>query len=104
MLLCSALRQLAETEKSLKKSVEEHKRFLKSAERRIKDLEGRLEQEGRDSSKTDLLKTRLVQELEEEKEQYQKDLAERDFKIDQTRKIYQGKFRFINEPEVKNVC
>ena len=102
MLSCSALRQLAETEKSLKKSVEEHKRFLKSAERRVKELEGRLEQEGHDWSKTDLLKTRLAQELEEEREQYQKDLAERDFKIDQTRKTSQGKFRFIDE--VKNLC
>jgi myosin protein heavy chain len=102
LLPCLALRQLGETEKSLKKSLEEHKRFLKSAERRVKDLEGRLEQEGRDSSKTDLLKTHLAQELEADREQYQKDLAERDFNIDQTRKTYQGKFRFIDE--VKNVC
>jgi myosin protein heavy chain len=31
-----------------------------------------------------------VEELEDERERHQKDLADRDFTIDQTRKKYQG--------------
>jgi len=38
------------------------------------------------------LRQRLAEELEDEREQHQKDLAERDFTIDQTRKKYQGMF------------
>lgn len=94
---CSALRQLSEMEKSMKKVVEEHRKSLTSAEHRVKDLEARLEREGRDSSETDLLKTRLAQELEEEREQHQKDLSERDLTIEQTRKTYQGGLRIIDE-------
>ena len=37
-----------------------------------------------------VLRQRLAEELEDEREQHQKDLSERDFTIDQTRKKYQG--------------
>lgn len=34
---------------------------------------------------------RLAEEMEAERDQYQKDLSDRDFAIDQTRKKYQSK-------------
>ena len=37
-----------------------------------------------------MLRQHLVEELEDERERHQKDLADRDFTIDQTRKKYQG--------------
>jgi myosin protein heavy chain len=37
------------------------------------------------------LRQRLAEELDDERAQHQKDLAERDFTTDQTRKKYQGK-------------
>jgi hypothetical protein len=42
-----------------------------------------------------LLQKRLAEELEDEREQHQKDLAERDFTIDQTRKKYQGALQLL---------
>ncbi|KAF8737443.1 hypothetical protein AX14_012835 [Amanita brunnescens Koide BX004] len=41
------------------------------------------------------LRQRLAEELDDERAQHQKDLAERDFTIDQTRKKYQGKFLYV---------
>jgi myosin heavy chain 9/10/11/14 len=53
-------------------------------------MSSRLDDEGRESSTMGLLHKQLAEELEDEREQHQKDLAERDFTIDQTRKKYQG--------------
>ncbi|KAF8958407.1 myosin II heavy chain [Flammula alnicola] len=92
-----ALRLLAESEKSLAKSTEEFKKSLKASERRIKDLEKELHKEGRESSETGLLRQRLAEELEDEREQHQKDLAERDFTMDQTRKKYQAELAQLSE-------
>lgn len=88
--IIAARRALAEVEKSLAKSTEDLKKALKSSERRVKELEKELHQEGRESSETNLLSQRLAAELEDEREQHQKDLVERDFTMDQTRKKYQG--------------
>lgn len=64
---------------------------LQLAEKRIGDLETKLDEEGRESSDLDMLHKRLSEELEEERKQHLKDLADRDFTTDQTRKKYQGK-------------
>lgn len=53
-------------------------------------MESKLEEEGRESSDLAVIQKRLEEELDDEREQHQKDLAERDFTIDQTRKKYQG--------------
>ena len=53
-------------------------------------MESKLEEEGREASDLAVFQKRLEEELEDEREQHQKDLAERDFTIDQTRKKYQG--------------
>ena len=63
---------------------------LKAAEARIHELEARLEEEGREFSDMGILRRRISEEMEDERKQYQKDLAERDFTADQTRKKYQG--------------
>jgi hypothetical protein len=63
---------------------------LKAAEMRIHELEARLEKEGREFSDMGVLRQRISEEMEDERKQYQKDLAERDFTADQTRKKYQG--------------
>jgi myosin protein heavy chain len=75
---------------------------LRTAEERLQDMAARLDDEGRETSNMDLLHKRLAEELEDEREQHQKDLAERDFTLDQTRKKYQGKeFRYAQLPLAK---
>ena len=86
-------RQLSDLEKAHSALESEHKgvqKRLKSAEHRVAQLEAKLEDEGRESSDLELLRQRLTEELDDEREQHQKDLAERDFNADQTRKKYQG--------------
>ncbi len=80
----------------MKKAGEDHKKSLKLTERRIKDLEGRIEQEGRTSSETGLLQKRIAEELEDEREQHRKDLSERDLMFEQTRMTHQGTVDFLN--------
>ena len=63
---------------------------VKAAEARIRDLEAKLEEEGRESSDLELLRQRLREEMEDARKQHQQDLAERDFAADQTRKKYQS--------------
>jgi len=70
--------------------VNEFKRALQAADQRIRTLEADMDKEGRESSEMTILRQRLADELEDEREQHQKDLSERDFTIDQTRKKYQG--------------
>lgn len=53
-------------------------------------MESKLEEDDRESSDLAMIQKRLEEELEDEREQHQKDLSERDFTIDQTRKKYQG--------------
>lgn len=89
-----ARRALADAEKAHVVVVQERQATeerLKIAEDRIHDLEGKLEEEGRESSDMELLRQRLREEMEDERKQHQQDLAERDFTADQTRKKYQGK-------------
>jgi myosin protein heavy chain len=63
---------------------------LKAAEVKIRELEARLEEESREFTDMGVLRQRISEEMEDERKQYQKDLAERDFTADQTRKKYQG--------------
>jgi len=63
---------------------------LQAAEQHIGELEAKLEDENRELGDMDLFRRRLTEEMEDERDQYQKDLAERDFTIDQTRKKYQS--------------
>ena len=63
---------------------------LQSADKKIRDLEAKLDEEGCESSDLGTLHQRLSEELEDERKQHLKDLADRDFTTDQTRKKYQG--------------
>ena len=63
---------------------------LQFAEAKIQELEARLEQDSRESSDMGVLRQRISAEMDDERKQYQKELAERDFTADQTRKKYQG--------------
>jgi chromosome segregation ATPase len=63
---------------------------LDQARQRIADLESRLEDENREITEVELLRRRLTEELEDERDSHQKELAERDFKLEQTRQKYQG--------------
>lgn len=95
-----ARRSLAELEKSYSDAIAERKAVegrLQSAEERVRELEARLEDEGRESYDLDLLRQRLAEEMEEERKQYQKDLADRDFATDQTRKKYQAELAQLSE-------
>lgn len=80
----------------MKKAAEDHKKSLKSTERRIKDLETWIDKEGRASSETGLLQKRITQELEDEREQHRKDVSERDLMVEQARKTHQGETDFLN--------
>jgi len=63
---------------------------LKAAELTIHDLGARLEEGSREFTDMGVLRQRIAEEMEDERKQFQKDLAERDFTADQTRKKYQG--------------
>ena len=89
-----ARKTLSEVERAHSEAMTERseaEQRLQLAEKRISDLESKLDEEGRESSDLDMLSRRLSDELEEERKQHLKDLADRDFTTDQTRKKYQGK-------------
>jgi myosin protein heavy chain len=89
----SVRRTLADIEKLQSETVAERhavEQRLKTAEQTIRALEAKLDEGGRESSDLDILRQRLSEELEDERKQHLKDLADRDFTTDQTRKKYQG--------------
>ena len=91
--LSSARRSLADVENAhAQLTVERNtiEQTLSRAQEKIHELEARIEDESRDSSDGQLLRQRLNEEMDDERKQHQKDLAERDFTADQTRKKYQG--------------
>lgn len=98
----SARRALADAEKAQadiatdRQAIEQK---LQVAEGRVKELERKLEEEGRESSDLELLRSRLAEEMEDERKQHQQDLAERDFLADQTRKKYQAELAQLSEGE-----
>jgi myosin protein heavy chain len=69
-----------------KKAVDEK---LQSTEQKLRELEQLIEEEDRESSELGIHRHRLAQQLQDERLQHQKDLAERDFASNQTRKKYQ---------------
>ncbi|KAI6026521.1 P-loop containing nucleoside triphosphate hydrolase protein [Pisolithus microcarpus] len=75
-----------------KKAIEEK---LHTTERKLRELEHVIEEEERESSELGIHRHRLVHQLQEEREQHKKDVAEREFASDQTRKKYQGSARRI---------
>lgn len=88
-----ARRALADHEEQHEELVADRKKYrerLKESEKQIRDLKAKLSEPNRDNSESDMLRQHLVEELEDERERHQKDLADRDFTIDQTRKKYQG--------------
>ncbi|RDX42040.1 hypothetical protein OH76DRAFT_150576 [Lentinus brumalis] len=88
-----ARRALADAEKAQAAIVADRQaaeQRLQVAENRVRELEHRLEDEGRESSDLEVLRQRLAEEMEDERKQHQQDIAERDFAADQTRKKYQG--------------
>jgi hypothetical protein len=91
---CLPARQsIADTGKAQKALVAERDAAvnqLQFAEAKIQELETRLEQDSRESSDMGALRQRISEEMDDERKQYQKDLADRDFTADQTRKKYQG--------------
>jgi myosin protein heavy chain len=75
-----------------KKAIEER---LQTTEHKLRELEQQIEEEDRESSELGIHRRRLAQQLQDERLQHQKDLAERDFTSDQTRKKYQGDHPFV---------
>jgi len=63
---------------------------MKATEAKNRELEARLEEESREFTDMGVLRQRIAEEMDDERKQYQKELAERDFTADQTRKKYQG--------------
>ena len=91
-------RTLSELEKSQKDVVSERKALqerVRSAEQRMKEMYAKLGEGRPELTALNELRQRLAEELDDERAQHQKDLAERDFTIDQTRKKYQGKFSYV---------
>ncbi|KAH9992006.1 nonmuscle myosin heavy chain b [Russula compacta] len=70
---------------------------LTAAEVKIQELEARLEEESREFTDMGVLRQRIAEEMDDERKQYQKDLAERDFTADQTRKKYQAELAQLSE-------
>ena len=102
LLNCSTARQsMADANKAQKALVAEREAAvnqLQFAEAKIQELETRLEQDSRESSDMGALRQRISAEMDDERKQYQKELAERDFTADQTRKKYQGTTTFPYTP------
>jgi myosin protein heavy chain len=63
---------------------------MNATEAKNRELEARLEEESREFTDMGVLRQRIAEEMDDERKQYQKELAERDFTADQTRKKYQG--------------
>lgn len=72
-------------------------RRLAETELRISELETRLEEESREYTDMELFRRRVKDEMEDERDQYQKDLAERDFTIEQTRQKYHAELLQLSE-------
>ncbi|KAG9003013.1 hypothetical protein FRB94_001636 [Tulasnella sp. JGI-2019a] len=70
---------------------------ITTLEQQVRDLEARLEDDNRGYADAELLNSRLAEEMESERDQYQKDLSDRDFTIDQTRQKYQTELAQLSE-------
>jgi myosin protein heavy chain len=96
----TARQALAEAEKAQAEAVGERKAAeerLALVEQQLRDLEAKFDDEGRDFADMDAFRRRLTDEMVEERNQYQRDLAERDFTFDQTRKKYQAELSQLSD-------
>ncbi|EGN94343.1 hypothetical protein SERLA73DRAFT_188181 [Serpula lacrymans var. lacrymans S7.3] len=95
-----ARRALADLEKAHTDTLAEKtnlQQSLEIAEKNLRGLQSKIENEGRESSHLDIQRHRLAEQLEDERKQHQKDIAERDFTTDQTRKKYQAELAQLSE-------
>lgn len=93
-------RNLAEVENNLSHVEADRKALserVQKAEKRVHDLQANLDVEGRDASELELLHQSLAAELKDKHEEYLKDISDRDFAADQTRKKYQGELAQLSE-------
>ncbi|KAH7091794.1 hypothetical protein BKA62DRAFT_84948 [Auriculariales sp. MPI-PUGE-AT-0066] len=93
-------RTLEESQRALADTAAERKGAdarISELEQHIQELERKLEEDSREFSDMELFRQRLAEEMEDERHQHQKDLAERDFSIDQTRKKYQAELAQLSE-------
>lgn len=91
-------RSLAELEKANKDSLGDHKSIqgrYSAAEKQVRELEAKLQQESAETAQLALLNQRLAEELEDAKNEHHKDVEELDFKGDQTRKKYQSTSNYM---------
>ncbi|TDL22507.1 nonmuscle myosin heavy chain b [Rickenella mellea] len=96
----AARKALDDLEKTLNKVTTERKAAqerVANLEQKARLLEARLEQEGKESSDVEHFRQRLEEELSEERDRHQSDLAERDFAINQTQLKYQTELAQLSE-------
>ncbi|KAK7434178.1 class II myosin [Stygiomarasmius scandens] len=89
----SVRRSLSELEKSHAETTSRLKaadEALKTAQRRVRELEDKLAQEGHESTDLVTLNQRLAEELEDVKKQHEKEMQDVGFANEQTRKQYQA--------------
>ncbi|KAF8629720.1 hypothetical protein AX15_003315 [Amanita polypyramis BW_CC] len=93
-------RTLSELEKSQADTTSERKTLqerIKTKDQKLKESSAKLEEEAHKLAELNELRQRLAEELEDERAHHQKDLAERDFTADQTRKKYQAELAQLSE-------
>ncbi|KAG2004634.1 nonmuscle myosin heavy chain b [Coprinopsis cinerea AmutBmut pab1-1] len=96
----SVRRSLADLEKQQADTAAERlksQQRLQAAEKKLHEMQRKLEEGGKETSDEAALRQHLVEELEDTRERHQKDLADRDFTIDQTRKKYQAELAQLSE-------
>ena len=94
MTFLSVKRSLADQENTLNATAAERDGLahrLKDAEIRLQELESRLEEVHGESADMVVLRKRLAEEMEDERKQFEKELADRDHAADMTRTKYQRK-------------
>lgn len=82
---------MADSERAVSELLAEKKSLESNLRKAEQTLRAKLDEDGRESADLGTLQKQLAAELEDEREQHHKDLAERDFTVDQTRKKYQGR-------------
>ncbi|CAG8563681.1 4096_t:CDS:10 [Ambispora gerdemannii] len=82
-----------------RKSAEEK---IKTLEEEIVEMESKMDDEAMEMADLSLIKRRLQEDIDEERDRYKKDLEEREFALEQTRKKYHKELtRLTNEIELE---
>lgn len=95
---------LADSEKAQAQAASDRKAAearVATLEQQLQELEASIDDHSRGYADAELLNHRLAEEMEAERDQYQKDLSDRDFAIDQTRKKYQSERNAVRESVAK---